>query len=156
MKIIILSKIQCKHISQIDINTVYNYVVKSNKSQNFIPSKNYGCCFGMIHVVLDPGLTQELQAGGPIPPQLTSEVQMQTLLGPGRHMSPLLHHLDLSLRGDTPQFPQLGFEWRTNQLVKMQALLRPPLKLPLPLHQGWNWSVPLPHPIRQRRKSGMY
>ena len=50
MKIIILPKIQCKHISQIDINTVYNYVVKSNKSQKFIPSKNYGCCFCTIHI----------------------------------------------------------------------------------------------------------
>ena len=56
---------------------------------------------------IDPGTTSQW-------PQLTSEVQTQTLLAPGRHMSPLPHHLDPSLRGDTPQFPQLGFKWRTN------------------------------------------
>ena len=64
---------------------------------------------------------QELQVGGPNPPQLTLKALSQTLLGSGRHMSPLPHHLDPSLRGETPQFPQLGFEWRTGQLVKMQA-----------------------------------
>ena len=50
MKLIILPKIECKYISHIDINTVYNYVVKSNKSQKFIPSKNYGCHFSTIHI----------------------------------------------------------------------------------------------------------
>ena len=99
------------------------------------------------------GWTQELWASGPNPPQLTLEVQIQTLLEPGRSVSPLPHHLDPSLKGDTPQFPQLGFEWRTNWLVKMQALLRPPLKPSLPLHQGLNWPVPSPHPIRKRGKA---
>ena len=41
--------------------------------------------------------------------------------GSGRHMSPLPHNLDPSLRGETPQFPQPSFEWKTSQLVKMQA-----------------------------------
>ena len=48
MKKIVLPKIQCKHVSQIDINTVYNYVVKSSKSRKFIHGKNYGCRFGAI------------------------------------------------------------------------------------------------------------
>ena len=56
------------------------------------------------------GLTQELGTGGPNPPQLTLEAWTQTLLKPGRHVSPLPHNLDPSLRGDTPQFPQLGFK----------------------------------------------
>ena len=53
-------------------------------------------------------------------------------------MSPHPHHLDPSLRGDTPPFPQLDFKWRANKLGKMPALLRQPLKLPLPQCQGSN------------------
>ena len=49
IKIIILPKIQCVYINQININAVYNYVNNSSKSQKFIDSKNYGCCFSTIH-----------------------------------------------------------------------------------------------------------
>ena len=64
---------------------------------------------------------QELWAGGPNPPQLASEVQSQTLMESRRHVAPLPHHLDPSLRGETPQSPQPSFKWRTGQLAKMQA-----------------------------------
>ena len=89
-------------------------------------------------------------------PQLISEVQTQALLGPRRHVSPLPHHFNPSLTGDTPWFPQPGFKWRTDWLGKMQALLRQPLKLPLPPCQGSNWPVQSPHPIGQKRKTSMY
>ena len=38
IKIIILPKILCIYMNQISINTVYNYVKNSNKSQKFIDS----------------------------------------------------------------------------------------------------------------------
>ena len=49
IEIIILPKIQCVYIKQININTVYNYLKNSSKSQKFIDSKNYGCCVSTIH-----------------------------------------------------------------------------------------------------------
>ena len=61
-------------------------------------------------------------------------------------MSPLPHHLDPSLRGDTPWFPQLVSEWRTNQLGKMPALLRQPLKLPLLPCSGVQLTSPIAPP----------
>ena len=48
IKIIILPKIQCIYIKQININTVYNYLKNSSKSRKFIDSKNYGCFVGAV------------------------------------------------------------------------------------------------------------
>ena len=77
------------------------------------------------------------------------------MLGHGRHVSLNLHHMDPSLRGDTPQFPQPSPKWRTDKLGRMPDLLRQPLQLPPPPHQESTRPVQSPCPIRQRRQGSM-
>ena len=72
--------------------------------------------------------------------------------GARRHMSLLSCHLDSSVGGDAPQFPQLGFKWRTDQLDMMETLSSLPLKLPLPPHQGSKWPSYCPTHLDRRGK----
>ena len=79
------------------------------------------------------GLTQELHASGP---NWYWKCRLRLCWGPGD----MCHHFLIiwipPWEETHHRVPQLGFKWRTDQLVQMQALLILPLKLPPPLHQG--------------------